>query len=96
VKFTDFAEGEARRLERLGFSNYPVCIAKTAISLSDDHLKRGRPRGFTATVHYVETSAGAGFNVVQMGDVMRMPGLPSSPAAERIQLSDGGVITGVE
>ncbi len=96
VQFAQGVERDIERIERLGLSGAPVCIAKTAVSLSDDPLKRGRPRGFVATVHAVEASAGAGFNVVQMGDIMRMPGLPTSPAAERIQTSDDGVVTGVE
>jgi len=96
VSYLPSTAAEMEKLESLGALNWPVCIAKTAASLSDDPAKRGRPRGFVATVHSVEASAGAGFNVVRMGDITLMPGLPTSPAAERIQLSDDGIVTGVE
>jgi formate--tetrahydrofolate ligase len=95
VHFTDDAERDMASIERLGYSKNPVCMAKTAMSLSDDPKKRGRPRGFTVSVRAVEVAAGAGFNIVHMGDIMRMPGLPRSPAAERIQMDDDGVIIGV-
>jgi formate--tetrahydrofolate ligase len=95
VTFTEAAESDLRRVEGLGLHGQPVCIAKTAASLSDDPTKRGRPSGFVVTAHAVEEAAGAGFNIIHMGDIVRMPGLPKSPAAERIQVSDDGVISGV-
>jgi len=93
--FTEAAEADLRRVEGMGLSAEPVCIAKTSASLSDDPAKRGRPKGFVVTAHAVEVAAGAGFNVVSMGEIVRMPGLPRSPAAERVQVSDEGVISGV-
>lgn len=95
VKFSEKADSDIVRVDSMGASRSPVCVAKTQMSLSDDATKRGRPRGFTASVSEVELAAGAWFNIVHMGDVNLMPGLPTSPAAERISLSDDGVITGV-
>ena len=73
----------------------PVCIAKTQYSFSDNPALLGAPEGFTVTVKNVKVSAGAGFVVVLTGDIMTMPGLPKSPAAERIDVDDNGVITGL-
>ena len=95
VTYTDVATKELEKITELGFGRLPVCIAKTATSLSDDPKVAGRPRGFNATVHDIELAAGAGYVIVEMGEISRMPGLPSSPAAERIDLSDDGAITGV-
>jgi len=95
ARFVEAAEADLRRVEGLGLSGEPVCVAKTATSLSDDPTIRGRPRGFVVTAHAVDAAAGAGFAIVEMGDIVRMPGLPRSPAAERIQVSDEGVISGV-
>jgi formate--tetrahydrofolate ligase len=95
VNVTETAENDIALIERIGLSRNPVCVAKTAMSLSDDQTKRGRPRGFAVTVRRVQAAAGAGFNVVHMGDIQLMPGLPKVPAAERIALSDDGVISGV-
>ena len=95
VSYSDAAMESIRRLRDEGFEGYPICVAKTPLSLSDDPHKLGRPRGFVPTVRDVVTSAGAAFNVVYMGDIVTMPGLPSSPAAERISLSDQGEISGV-
>ncbi len=95
VTYTDVARAELDKITRLGYGGLPICIAKTANSLSDDPKAAGRPRGFVATVHDVELAAGAGYVIVEMGEISRMPGLPSSPAAERISLSDDGVVTGV-
>ena len=95
VSYTDVASAELDKMTRLGYGGIPVCVAKTATSLSDDPKVAGRPRGFTATVHDAELAAGAGYVIVEMGEISRMPGLPSSPAAERISLSDDGVIAGV-
>jgi formate--tetrahydrofolate ligase len=82
-------------LEALGFGNCPVCIAKTQYSFSDDPTKVGAPEGFTVTVRNVRISAGAGFVVVLTGDIMTMPGLPKSPAAERIDVDENGKISGL-
>jgi len=92
-------EGKIRRkigrLEKEGFGRFPVCIAKTQYSLSDDDQALGRPEGFTLIVTDVSISAGAGFVVVYCGDIMTMPGLPKTPASEQIGISDDGVITGL-
>ena len=81
-----------KRLTEMGFSSYPVCMAKTQYSLSDDPTLLGRPEDFTITVREVYVSAGAGFIVCLTGEVMTMPGLPKSPAAERIDLVDGKTV----
>jgi formate--tetrahydrofolate ligase len=83
------------RIEKNGFGHLPVCIAKTQYSLSDDDEALGRPRDFTLIVTDASLSSGAGFVVVYCGDVMTMPGLPKSPAAERIDLNEEGEITGL-
>ena len=95
VSFTPQAEKEIARLEELGYGNVPVCMAKTQYSFSDDPLKLGAPEGFTVTVKKVKISAGAGFAVVLTGDIMTMPGLPKVPAAERIDVDENGVISGL-
>ena len=79
----------------MGFDRYPICIAKTQYSFSDDPTKLGAPDGFTVTVKNVKVSAGAGFVVVLTGDIMTMPGLPKVPAAEMIDVDDTGRITGL-
>jgi formate--tetrahydrofolate ligase len=84
-----------RRIERNGFQNLPVCIAKTQYSLSDDDQALGRPEGFTMIVTDASLSSGAGFVVVHCGDVMTMPGLPKIPAAEKIDVAPDGEITGL-
>ena len=76
-------------------SRFPVCMAKTQYSLSDDAAKLGRPSGFRIHVREVKLSAGAGFVVVLTGAIMTMPGLPKSPAAYRIDVDDAGIITGL-
>lgn len=78
--------------ERLGFGALPVCMAKTQSSLSDDPKVLGRPRDFDVTVRGVVVSAGAGFVVALLGDLLRMPGLPASPQAERMDWVDGKVV----
>ena len=83
------------RLTALGFGNLPVCMAKTQYSFSDDPAKLGAPEDFTVTVRNVKVSAGAGFIVALTGDIMTMPGLPKVPAAERIDVDENGVITGL-
>ena len=89
------ATKQIERLEELGFGKCPVCIAKTQYSFSDDPTKLGAPKNFDVTVKNVKVSAGAGFVVVLTGDILTMPGLPKSPAAERIDVSNDGVITGL-
>lgn len=95
VEFSSAAKKQLKRLEQLGFGNLPVCIAKTQYSFSDDPTLLGAPSGFTVTVKNVKVSAGAGFIVVLTGDIMTMPGLPKSPAAERIDVDENGRITGL-
>lgn len=95
VTLTPRAEQELRDLKRLGFGGLPVCIAKTQYSLSDDAKKLGAPEDFTLTVRSLRVSAGAGFVVALTGEIMTMPGLPKHPAAENIDISESGVITGL-
>ena len=89
------AKKQIAQLTALGFDKCPVCVAKTQYSFSDDPTKLGAPEGFTVTVKNVKVSAGAGFIVVLTGDILTMPGLPKSPAAERIDVDAGGKITGL-
>lgn len=95
VDYLPAAKRELERLEQLGLGNLPVCMAKTQYSFSDDPTRLGRPRGFRITVREVRPSAGAGFVVVQTGDIMTMPGLPESPAAERMTIEPDGTIVGL-
>ncbi|MDD6995196.1 MAG: formate--tetrahydrofolate ligase [Candidatus Borkfalkiaceae bacterium] len=95
VTFTAQAEKQLARLKELGFTNLPVCMAKTQYSFSDDPKKLGAPSGFTVTVKNVKVSAGAGFIVAQTGDIITMPGLPKVPAAENIDVTEDGKITGL-
>lgn len=89
------AQKQLAQLESLGFSNLPICMAKTQYSFSDDAALRGTPRNFKVTVRNLKVSAGAGFIVALTGDIMTMPGLPSVPAAERIDVDDTGKISGL-
>lgn len=89
------AKKEIEKLTALGFDKLPVCIAKTQYSFSDDPSKLGAPSGFKVTVRNVKISAGAGFVVVLTGDILTMPGLPKSPAAERIDVDENGKIIGL-
>ena len=89
------AQKQIRRLEELGFGHCPICMAKTQYSFSDDPTQLGAPEHFTVTIKNVKVSAGAGFLVALTGDIMTMPGLPKVPAAERIDVDDNGVITGL-
>ena len=89
------AKKQIQELTALGFDKLPVCIAKTQYSFSDDPTNLGAPEGFTVTIKNVKVSAGANFIVALAGDIMTMPGLPKSPAAERIDLDDKGVISGL-
>ena len=95
VTYTAAAKKQLAEIERLGFGNLPVCIAKTQYSLSDDAAKLGRPKNFSVTVREVKISAGAGFVVVLMGNIMTMPGLPKRPAAEKIDITPDGIISGL-
>ena len=89
------AKAQAEHLTALGFGKLPVCIAKTQSSFSDDAKKLGAPEDFTVTVRQIKVSAGAGFTVALAGNMMTMPGLPSVPAAEGIDIDDNGRITGL-
>lgn len=95
VGYTPAAEKQLKKLEELGFGHFPVCMAKTQYSLSDNPALLGRPEGFSIQVREAYVSAGAGFVVVLTGAVMTMPGLPKEPAAYRIDVDDEGVITGL-
>ena len=95
VILTPNAKKQAQKLAEMGFENCPICVAKTQYSFSDDPTKLGAPENFTVTVRNIKISAGAGFIVVLTGDIMTMPGLPKSPAAERIDIDEDGKITGL-
>ena len=95
VVFTAQAEKSLKKIVELGGDSMPVCIAKTQYSLSDNPALLGVPKGFTVTVRDVRLSNGAGFVVVYTGDIMTMPGLPKVPSAEKIDVSDDGVISGL-
>ena len=95
VVLTPQAKKQAQRLTELGFDKVPVCVAKTQYSFSDDMAKLGAPTGFTVTVRNLKISAGAGFIVALTGDIMTMPGLPKVPAAEKIDVDDNGIISGL-
>lgn len=95
VTYSKAAEQSIAKLEKLGYGDLPVCVAKTQYSLSDDPTLLGRPEGFTVSVTKVKVSAGAGFIVAQTGDIMTMPGLPKVPAAERIDIDENGKIVGL-
>ncbi len=95
VTYSAEAKKELERIAALGLSHFPVCMAKTQYSLSDDPAKLGRPQNFTVNVREVYVSAGAGFVVAVTGAIMTMPGLPKEPAANRIDVTGDGVITGL-
>lgn len=95
VSYSLKAEKEIKRLEELCLDKYPICMAKTQYSLSDNPQLIGRPRGFEITVKEVRVSAGAGFIVALTGDIMTMPGLPRVPSAEKIDVDLAGTITGL-
>ena len=92
VAWTRDAQRAVARIETLGFGALPLCIAKTQKSLSDDPQVVGRPEDFEITVRDVILAAGAGYVVPLLGDIMRMPGLPSTPQAERLDLAGGVVV----
>lgn len=95
VEYASAARKALTNLEKLGFGNLPICVAKTQYSLSDDQHKLGRPENFTITVRDAYVSAGAGFVVVLTGEIIQMPGLPRVPAAENIDVNADGVIDGL-
>lgn len=95
VVYAGKVEQEIQNLEDLGFGKLPICMAKTQYSLTDDQTKLGRPEGFKITVRNITVSAGAGFLVVLTGDIMKMPGLPKVPAAEKIDVDNTGKISGL-
>jgi formate--tetrahydrofolate ligase len=95
VEYTVLAKTQLKRIEELGLDNLAVCIAKTQKSLSDNEHKKGCPKGFTFKIREVELSSGEGFIVPIAGTIMRMPGLPSNPSAERIDIDENGKISGL-
>ena len=95
VNYTKEADKALKEFEALGYGNLPICMAKTQYSFSDDQTLLGRPSGFKITIKNCRIAAGAGFVVVLTGDIMTMPGLPKVPAAEKIDVSDEGVISGL-
>lgn len=95
VNYTKEANNALKDFEKIGYGHLPVCMAKTQYSFSDDPALLGRPEGFEITIKNCRIAAGAGFVVVLTGDIMTMPGLPKVPAAEKIDVSDDGVISGL-
>jgi formate--tetrahydrofolate ligase len=95
VSFTKQAEADLRRIEELGLDKLPVCIAKAPSSLSDDPALRGRPRDFQVTVRNIQINSGSGFLVVLTGEIMRMPGLPRVPLAEKVRFHPDGTVEGM-
>ena len=95
VTITAAAEKQLKQLEDMGYGDLPICMAKTQYSFTDDPTKLGAPKDFVITVRNLKVSAGAGFIVALTGDIMTMPGLPKSPAAERIDVDENGVISGL-
>ena len=95
VRLTTAAKRELKQLEELGFSNYPICMAKTQYSFSDDAKKLGAPKDFVVTISQLKVSAGAGFIVALTGAIMTMPGLPKVPASEKIDVDKNGNISGL-
>ncbi|MFA6805903.1 MAG: formate--tetrahydrofolate ligase [Bacteroidales bacterium] len=95
VEFSSKASSDIKKINELGFSNLPICIAKTQKSISDDPSLRGNPKGFTFKVRAVELSSGAGFIIPISGEIMLMPGLPTIPSSENIDIDDDGNIIGL-
>lgn len=95
INLSPAAKRELAELERLGFGNYPICMAKTQYSFSDDAKKLGAPTDFIVTISNLKVSAGAGFIVALTGAIMTMPGLPKVPASEKIDIDEEGNITGL-
>jgi len=95
VEFEPEAVRSMALIQKLGFSNLAICMAKTPLSLSDDPKKLGRPKNFSCKVRKLEVAAGAGYVIAHLGDIVSMPGLPERPAAEKIELDNGGNISGL-
>ena len=95
MDYTAKANKEIKNLEEIGLGGLPICMAKNQYSLTDDAKMLGRPRGFRITIRDIAASAGAGFLVALTGDIMKMPGLPKVPAAEKIDVDADGVISGL-
>ena len=95
VEYSKQAQIDLRRIDRLGFNDFAVCMAKTQKSFSDDEFLIGRPEGFTVTVREIEIAAGAQFVIPILGKMMRMPGLPVIPASENMTIDKNGVISGL-
>ena len=91
ITYTKKAERDLKSIEKLGYADRPICIAKTPASLSDDPKVIGRPRDFAVTVREILIAAGAGFLIPITGDILRMPGLPKQPQAENIDVKDGRI-----
>ena len=95
MDYTTKANKEIKNLEAIGLGNIPICMAKNQYSLTDDAKKLGRPENFRITIRDITASAGAGFLVALTGDIMKMPGLPKVPSAEKIDVDADGVISGL-
>ena len=95
MEFTANARKQLKKLEEAGYSNVPICVAKTQYSLTDDPTRLGAPSGFVVTVRNLKISAGAGFIVALTGEISTMPGLPKHPAAMDIDVDENGKITGL-
>ena len=95
VILSDVATSQLRKYEVMGYGNLPVCMAKTEKSFSDDQKKVGRPEHFNIHIREFELAAGAGFIIPIAGNMLRMPGLPATPAAEKITIDKNGVIEGL-
>ena len=95
VTYSAKAKAQMKEYQKLGFDKFPICMAKTQKSLSDDERKIGRPTNFSITIREFEVAAGAGFIIPILGDMMRMPGLPNVPASEGMDIDDEGKITGL-
>ncbi len=95
VEYSVKAKSQLKQIKELGFEHMPICMAKTPKSLSDDEKKLGRPENFKVTVREFEFASGAGFVIPILGDIMRMPGLPAVPAAERVDITPDGKIVGL-
>ena len=95
IRYTKEADAVIKTAEKNGYSKLPICMAKTHLSLSDNPILRGAPKDFTLTVTNAKIAAGAGFIVAYCGNIMTMPGLPKTPAAEKITLNKDGKVEGL-
>ena len=95
VQYSSTAEQQLKKIEALGFNHFPICMAKTQKSFSDNEKLIGRPKGFKIKVREIEIAAGAQFIIPILGKILRMPGLPTIPASEKMTISDNGVISGL-